>query len=288
MKSILSSRGLFLFGFVILIFVNIIVLTGVAHNRSGTPDAMVVLTERELGIPYHSNKENSGMSLQLKWRVLGKERDDTYYYGYYGRTPEWFDVNKLKEVGFREEETIINPYPYRKHKKPVSKEILVVLEYDGALYQKAVARAEALFEKATTEFESMKTDKIREGNLKTARDRLKGERTTESRLFAIDAGRDPETLRAKYPDTSRFIITPAVVRVQYTYEKKKRIPYGYISRLSVESINVPLKIRNMFETVLKRDKIKVAAKLRPPRYKVKLAYGQRYEPWIESIQKTNE
>ena len=43
---------IFIAGLAIIIVTNIVALAGVAYNRSGEPDAVVELTERELGLPY--------------------------------------------------------------------------------------------------------------------------------------------------------------------------------------------------------------------------------------------
>ncbi len=51
MKMLLSSRGLFTLGFVILLATNIIVFSGVASNRSGNLEAQIILSERELTLP---------------------------------------------------------------------------------------------------------------------------------------------------------------------------------------------------------------------------------------------
>ncbi len=56
-----------IFAIALLVIVNIVVLAGVGRNRSGAPDAVLELTERELPMSYRGSedKENTGMSLRL-------------------------------------------------------------------------------------------------------------------------------------------------------------------------------------------------------------------------------
>ena len=98
MKILLSSRGLFAIGFVILVASNIVVLSGVASNRSGNPETQITLTERELQLPYRVHEENSGLTLRFAWRALGKDEDYNMYPHW--RSPVWFGSEKLEELGF--------------------------------------------------------------------------------------------------------------------------------------------------------------------------------------------
>jgi hypothetical protein len=64
-----------------------------ALNRSGEPEAVLVLTERELRLPVRQ-AENTALSLRLvfdRWR----ERGDTV-----AREAGWFDRAKLESIGF--------------------------------------------------------------------------------------------------------------------------------------------------------------------------------------------
>jgi hypothetical protein len=106
---------------------------------------------------------------------------------------------------------------------------------------------------------------------------------TETRLFAIDAGIDAKKLREKYNDRTRFIIAKGLVKPRYHYGNKKREVTGYITKLSIESIHVPLKHRQVFDAILVKDKSRRNGFI-PPRYKVELAYGSRLEPWIVSVE----
>lgn len=67
-----SNTWLIAAGALLIVLTNAVVLVGVASNRRQPPDSVLTLTERELGPPWSwmwQGGENSGVSLQLKYRV---------------------------------------------------------------------------------------------------------------------------------------------------------------------------------------------------------------------------
>ena len=156
MKMLLSVRGLFMLGFAILLATNIVVLSGVASNRSGKPDTQIILTERELRLPSRISSENSGLRLKINWRVL---EEDTGYDNYSGwQSLEWFYAEKLEVLGFNvdiHDRAMRSDISYR-HELP--KEVFVVLEYDGETYKEAFNRAEYRLEKARDTISPSDTD----------------------------------------------------------------------------------------------------------------------------------
>lgn len=285
MKLRLSSRALFTLGFVLIIGVNIAVLSGVAFNRSGTPEAEIFLTERELPLSRQWVKENSGISLQLAWRTLSQD-EESIHYGHWG-TPVWFNADKLEEVGFQIEQYLQAKNTGWRSDRFVSKEVFLVLENDGELYQEAARRAERVLEMKKEAARLNSGDKNLRDEVERAKDELQRERISASRLFVLDAGLDPVQLREKYQDRTRFIITKGLVKPGYMYKKKREEVFGQIKALSIERIHVPLKYRKQLEAALARNK-PTSGDLRPPRYQVKLAYGRRLEPWIVSVQQQDD
>ena len=65
--------------------------------------------------------------------------------------------------------------------------------------------------------------------------------------------------------------------------KREKQLSGYIRRLSIGAIQVPLKHRPMFDTILAKEPLNRNAPV-PPRYQVQLGYGGRWEPWMISAQ----
>jgi len=279
MKMILSSRKLFVIGFVIVVATNIVVLSGVASNRSGEPGTQITLTERELQLPYIVHDENSGLALRLAWRALSKDKDNSPYPDW--KSPAWFNAEKVKELGFNIGDYLSSNGNTKFHKQPIPKEVYIVLENDGEPYRDAVKRAEVELEKEESSLKLNPKDKRLRNNFERAEKRLMRERITETRLFAIDSGLDPHRLREKYDDRTRFIITKGLVKPRYN--KKKKEVSGYIAKISMERIHIALKHRKIFDAILIQNKTK-KNEFKSPRYEVKLAYGSRFEPWIVSVQ----
>ncbi|MCP3942377.1 MAG: DUF4824 family protein [Desulfobacteraceae bacterium] len=277
MKNFLSSHGLFLLGFIILVATNIAVLSGVASNRSGEPESQITLTQRELELPYQVHEEDSGLSLKLTWQTL--DRPDDYNYQYW-RTPAWLNVEKLKKLGFNINTHLNSVGNTTFYKQSIPKEVFIVLENDGEAYEKMLKRAAAALERKENSFKLNPGDKSLSDDFESAKKQLQRKRIEETRLFAIDAGLNPGELKNKYRDKSRFIITKGLIKASYDNDKKK--VSGYISRLSVTSIHVPLKYRQVFDSILAQEESK-ENDFKDPRFEVELAYGSRHEPWILSV-----
>jgi hypothetical protein len=280
MKILSSSRILFSLGVILLVTTNIVVLAGVTANRSGAPESLLSLSERELQLPYSLKKENSGLALRVVWRTLGKDQHEGSHYDH--DNPAWFDSEKLKELGFKPDESFKSNEKEKTYKKAIPQEVFIVLEYNGDLYREALRRAEVTFAKEEGLYKANSGDKKLHDAFQSAEERLRHERVTKSRLFVIDAGLDQRKLRDTYKDRTRFIITKGVVEPSYTYVNTLKEVSGHITELSVDTLHVPLNQREIFDTLLTQDKSKRDA-FRPPRYEVKIAYGSRLEPWIMSV-----
>jgi len=271
-------------GLAIIIATNVIALAGVAYNRSGEPESTIELTERELAMPYRYRmlKENTGLGLQIKCRL---EANNYYGYGNCYGMPEWFSREKLIELGFKLQPLEGQGDWHYAIEKELPRKAFIVLEYDGAAYQKALAKAEQELD-AQLQLLDNNPDKEEFGNrVKAARDRLKGEQLYFSRLFAIDAGPDKTQLRKAYPDNSRHLIVQATVRPGWSGNGKGKEGEwkGRITRLLVNTINVPLEHRAIFEP-LEDDQVSRSQNKLTPRYQVSLAFGKRGEPWVIGVE----
>jgi hypothetical protein len=259
------SRALFAAALVVLIATNLLVLGGVAVNRSGTPSSRLTLTERELGLGHRVPAENSGLSLHLSWRILPRIKGEEIA-GHWG-PPDWFDADKLTDLGYDVAELIRLKESGKYSWDTLSKEVYIVLELEGAPYREALRRAQ------------LNVDGAAESELEAARRRLQRERKQMSRLFAIDAGLDPTALRRRYGDRQRYLIAKGLVVPSCSSAEGKLTLSGRIRRLSVEQIHVPLDRRRVFD-LLPSGYEGEADAVRGPRYQVTLAYGKRFEPWI--------
>jgi hypothetical protein len=280
----------------LLVLINIIVLAGVARNRSGSPEAVVELTERELPLRFYqrsADRENTGMSLRLDWNeypVYSK----SFHRNSRGLKYDWFDQSKLESVGFDCSVPLTDPKAELLYEKMLPRKAYAVLEFEGIAWN--------AWRKREQQDLSEIADKVKKGaatqiDLREAQKEYEHELKTHSRLFAVDAGNGPAKLRQQYPDSRRYLIMPAQVRLTYTrgynVETKKSEPpklTGYISEILVDDIHVPKTMRAVLDALTVKGKSQpesyypYGANRQEPRYKVALYYGKRYEPWVANIQ----
>lgn len=281
----------------LLVIVNVIVLAGVIRNRSGAPEAVVELTERELPLGFYqgsADKENTGISLRLDWneypvytKFLHRNNRGFRY--------DWFDQAKLEAVGFDCSMLLTDAKAELHYEKMLPKKAYAVLEYEGIAWEAWRARAQQDLSEVV---EKANKGALTQKDLKEAQDEYEHELKTHSRLFAVDAGSDPAKLRQQYPDNKRFLIAPAQVRLSYNRNynvdtKKNESPKltGYITEILVNDINVPKSKRAVIDALTTgkaknppRYYYSYGVNKQEPRYKATLVYGKRYEPWIADIQ----
>lgn len=281
------ARGLLLIGGALVLLVNAIVLAGVAWNRSGEPEATLRLSERELSLPggwrYRYNREDSGLSLNLRWRVptVGASKDATYQldYGPYALV-SWLDADKLAALGF--DVRLPADEQAARRQRQSAREVWLALELDGPAQARAVEQAGEYLAAAERALAEHPNDPHHQDRAKTARRQFDSVRDEWSRLFAVDADRDADALRARYPDRERYAIVSGRVRPVWPYadarNQRTREWRGHIEAVNISSIHVPLAFRAAFEPMLDD-----AQTQRRARYEVTLAYGRRLEPWIVDV-----
>lgn len=91
-----------------------------------------------------------------------------------------------------------------------------------------------------------------------------------SRLVAIDAALDPSSLRSAYPDRSRYLVVPAIVRASTSRAIEKAPGLGRRVRPKLNPVVVP----NGLADVLNHTK----------QYTVTVAFGTNHEPWIVALE----
>jgi Domain of unknown function (DUF4824) len=281
----LSSRTLFLLATVLILVANVVVLAGVAANRHGEPDARLKLSERELRLPYSLGRDNSGLALQLIWRTLGTDRDDGQSGNW--QPPDWLTSGKMMELGFDPLALLAIPASDRHLRRPPSREVFVVLEVDGPLYGEAVRRAEAAAQRQRATILSTHEGKRAQELLEAATKQEKYQHAMESRLFAVDAGNDAKTLRDRYPDRSRFLVTRGIITPQRHQENGRDELTGTISRLSVNFIHVPQQFHPVFNELSSRHQTD-NSRLPSLHYTVEIAVGSRLEPWVVAVSTAEE
>jgi len=270
-------KPLLLSAFGLLIVSNAFVLAHVAMNRSGESDSEMQLTARELQY-YGGRSDESGVLLMLRWTNTAPE----YPTGLPGEAPVWFDQKKLEEIGFDLSVPATSPKAARFYENLRSREVFVALEYEGPAWEAWLKDREPRLETQTSYSPQV-----------TLPDRLEIERQTTPRLVTVDVARNPVELRRKYPDRNRVMILQALVRAKLEPEQRASLtaPFrpaylrGAITRLAIESINVPQPLSRRLEgqsyTPWTYDGNRV--KIQQPPYSVTLRIGSKYEPWVVDV-----
>jgi len=283
----------------LLAAVNALVLANAAYNRSSEFESEVSLTERELPVHYSwspSRKENTGLSLRLNWQVYDAgmtakgERYRTHHIS-------WFDQAKLESLGFDCSRLLSSENAELYYKKMLPRKTFAVLEYEGKTWQEWQNDHEQRIEEMEEEVARGEETKK---NLEDFKKEYQSSLIAKSRLFVVDVGNNAFLLRRKYPDRSRFIITPAKVSLSYQPKNadgaKPAIDRlnGVINEILIEEINVPLEKRGDLDRILTEKRGKehgtftpyhYYSQQQPPAYIVRVRYGKKYEPWIEDAQK---
>lgn len=277
-----SRRRTWLAGLAILVLTNAIALAGAAYNRRGEPEAVLTLTERELGVPYRSGfaRESSGISLRLQWRVVQEEVGRHYFHTGRWNAAEWLDRAKLTALGFEVPTDLETAELRRRFGRSLPREAFLVLEYDGPAYQTMLDRVRA-YRDAERALAGQHSDEEEfKRRAKDAERRWRVEQQSASRLFVVDAGLSPEGLRKQYPDRRRYLIAAGKVRANIISDGDDDWrAQGYIEALAVPRVNVPAGYHKLFDALPARHDLDD-----PPRFRLELAYGRRFEPWIRAVE----
>ena len=239
-------------GFTVVLIVCAGILGAAAYNRSGAPESVLRLSERELEVPTGSasgRPENTPLTLRLVWRVESSNRFSPATTVASDTRAAWITPAKWAELDI--------PVP-RRTAQDTFASTLLVLELAGDAYARTVSRAceaqgPAKDERACA-FESSKA----------------------SRLFVIDAGRSLTELRGRHPDRARYAIVRGVIKL--SRDLNGGDVAGYVDSLSVEKVQSLEPLRSKIDP----DNGEMAwHRLRS--FTAVIAFGRRLEPWDVSI-----
>lgn len=260
----------------LVLLVNVVVLSGIAYNRSEHSLAHLVLTERELTVinRYSSGDENSGMALELNWNMLSYSDNNKLEFRKWG-SPEWLNKEKYRQlgidVGSREEK---DDYEIQ------SIEVIYVFEFDGADYQRALALSKGELEQARLELKKNPGDENLQSQVESLNAELQRLRLSESRLFIIDVALDQQVLLEKYQDKTKYLFLRGELQ-PYWSEKKL---YAGLRDPFISSVHVPRPYSDMIENATGDERYDVYGKDPiEPRYLVNLNLGKRLEPWVDTV-----
>jgi Domain of unknown function (DUF4824) len=270
-----SRRHSLVAGLALIALTNAVALLGAAYNRSGEPDSTLHLSQRDLQPPYSWNKhENSGLALDLRWRVLqyDADRKASNYWNSSGQgtSPEWLDRAKMASLGFDVDVVDEQREDRRTFGRQLARDVLLVLEFDGPAYQRSLVKAAEVAERL---------EKGDAESRERAAKILDSERNANSRIFVVDAGLDLAALRAKYADRTKYAIVSGRVRAARFGNRIARAYSGYVDAVSIDAVNVPLEFRAAFEGATPYNEY-APAPAPLVRYEATVAFGKRLEPWI--------
>jgi hypothetical protein len=273
-------------GIALIVVANAAALGGAMYNRSGTPDAELVLSERELGVPYNwgRDRDNSGLALRLDWSTVDSAIVDTSelssLYVPRGR-PTWLDSAKLASLGFSMSKPTTTRDGREYYQRQLPKQVLLVMEINGPSYQRAHAQLAARIARADSvaALRVGMPEATRRG-AELARQTLLREDSTSTRLFIVDAGLDREALRRQYADRSRYAIVRGSVEPRVTGPDSALTFDAEITELAVAMIHVPRQFHPVFDSVQPVRRPDDNPGSSP--FSVTIAFGRRLEPWMTS------
>lgn len=259
-----------LIGLTILIGTNIAALSGVAYNRMGEATTQLMLTERELSLPYisRSKQENSGISLAVNWRTPTGANES--YYPYNSKDIK-ITKDGLLALGFDQIDARDNYWVE-------SRELYWAFEFNGALHQAEIEKAAVKYQTALAIFQENPNDTSSRKKTEYF-ESLEREKTTNSRLFYIEASADYESLAAKFSGQQNILIVKGLAKPYYNRTDKY---YSLrLKHLSVSNIMIPLEYTEVLSNLKNLDRRDIT----PPRYAVDINWGSRLEPWIVDVKR---
>jgi len=275
-------------GCALIIAVNLVVLGGAAFNRRGEPDCVLTVTERELAMPLARQPEDSGIALTLR---LTQQTPELYRltasYRRYQLPPvelPWLDREKLQELGVSVDLDPSDPDAEYWYRHAMTRRVYVVAEYDGPAWRAWLARRE------------MEVEALPSGSVSDAEALLALDREMRSRLFPVDAGRDPVALRRRYPDRGRYVVLEGLLqpRVVRSADGPPALSAD-IYALTIGQVHVSRDLGRRLEPFLPAEEpSKLLPRLgkearsgwpspRAPRYRAVLTFGRLHEPWLSDV-----
>jgi hypothetical protein len=279
MKRLSSRTRALLAGVALIVVTNAAVLAGVAYNRSGEPESVLALTERELRLRHWTwpAGENASIDVSLTWRVARAEPvDDAHFSWRYGALR--LEPRQLQELGFDVPNDPGSEAGRQSVSRQPSRRAWVVLEYDGPAYQASVEEARRKLERAAELAAAKPGDSELEKQLMDARHAMQWVENAQTRLFVVDAGRDEQQLRARYPDRRHYLIVNARLRptiIEGPGPKRMAVNVG---ELYVKTIRVPHAYRALVEPLVQQGYYDGE-----PRFTATVNFGRRLEPWIADL-----
>lgn len=168
----------------------------------------------------------------------------------------WLDATKLSELGFDCGVPLSKPSARSHYTSMPSRPVFLAMEYEGDAWRKAGAT-----------------------------------KNVKSRLWAVDAARDPLRLRQQYPDRQHYIICRGLVRLGFrdreagdgTSLLTPRLE-GWIQSVYPDEVFVPLPYSRVLRELRRTGSAGPdTSQASEPRFAVRVCWGANYEPWVEGV-----
>lgn len=219
-------------------------LLGVASwNRGGTATSLV-LTERELSLPWDwppATGEARELRLAFRWHSRDEPQDARL----------WLTDIRLRELGFSTGVPAGAPEAEGFYGRSLPRTAWVAFEYDGPAWRQIERRLV---------LGTSGTDAAR-----------------KSRLVPIDAGLDPDVLRRRH-DQGRVLVLPAVIGMRADiHPTRGPSVWAMVEHLAVGAVTVPRHLRERLRPLSPhRERGR-------PRYEVTLGVGRLGLAWVQDV-----
>jgi hypothetical protein len=250
----------------VIVLANLLALLHAQRNRTGSTEADLKLTQRELRYYKDSAPDDSGVSLNLQWID-----PNAHFFSDQENPAAWLDETKLRSLGFACSVSAASPDAGNYYKRQRPRRVFVALEYDGPAWRAWAER----YERARANPRAG----VQPGDSTDAA-------LDFSRLVAIDADLNPLKLRARYPDRQAVLVVPAVVSITWvpadsgTRPEPKRSARLTGNIQIPSSIHVPRPFSDEFRHLTKNPS---GPSNHKPVYRVHIGYGALLEPWVVGV-----
>lgn len=231
----------------LLVLVTVAALVGAAGwNRSGEPQLIIVLTERELPLAHANTAPGDDPGARL--RIAYEYRHDPL------DARNWLPESRLREIGFPFTVPVGSPQAVYTYDRVPPRLAWVVFEYDGPQWR-AIARRRAIVETARVPMPTM-----------------------PSRLVPVDVGLDFDVLRTRYP--SGHLIVRGVIGLSYVSASNGGpMLHGVLREVVPPVIAVPY----AFRAIVAGLAATVESEAVEPRYEAELAVGSLGLPYVRAL-----
>jgi len=287
----MMRRGL-LVALAVVTAVNLAVMLDVLRDRTGEPDAVVTLDERELALE-NPPREGGAITLRWKYQREGRPGADAPTF-----LPYWIDERKLDALGFDCSVPAGAPGAAEHYRSVLPRHVVIVFELGGPAWQARLETWQQRSREAAPRL--MSTGALKPNEEAADREAIDHAHERVSRLLPVDVGLDTSALRTRYPDRSRYLLLPGLVRLFRDEGTGGTGPAvsGRVVQVFPGELTVPREVSGPLSglgptpavpppggTTPRRfpDRYSVERIAHAPRYSIRVQFGRLLRPRITSV-----